>query len=443
MAVTLNRNYLEGFIDSTDYLRHKEAVKHIHGELNTRTAKGSDYLGWLNLPEDYYKDEFIRIKNAARRIQETSDVLIVIGIGGSYLGTRAVIELLGSRYYNDFASLKVYYIGNSISPVDVTAVLKLCEDKRVSLNVISKSGTTLEPALAFRIFRAMMEETYGKEEARKRIYITTDREKGALKTVANIEGYECFSIPDDIGGRYSVLTAVGLLPIAAAGFDIDALMAGAADSMKNFDDDNLEVNDCYKYAVSRYILSEQGKTVELCSCFEPSFSMFGEWYKQLFGESEGKENKGIFPTSMIYSTDLHSMGQYVQEGKRILFETLVRFHSLPNDIRVQENEDDFDELNYVSNRYMSYINNQASDGVLLAHTEGGVPCMVIEVSDISEYSIGELIYFFEKACAVSGALLGVNPFDQPGVENYKVNMFSLLNKPGYEESGKEIRKRLK
>ena len=442
MAVTLNRSYLSGFVTTGDYEELKDAVERADTGLREKTGAGNDYMGWLSLPEDYDKEEFFRIKNAAARIRETSDLLLVIGIGGSYLGARAVIELLGTMYYNDFAPLKIYFTGNNISPVDMARVMKLCEGRRVSINVISKSGTTLEPALAFRVFRNMLLERYGKEEAAKRIYVTTDRAKGALKTVAEAEGYESFIIPDDIGGRYSVLTAVGLLPVAAAGFDIDALMEGAKHAMREFGRPGIDDNDCHAYAASRYILGKKGRVIEICSCFEPSFTIFGEWYKQLFGESEGKDGKGIFPSSLIFSTDLHSMGQYVQEGQRILFETLVRFKESSADITVEREEDDFDELNYISGRKMSYINRQASDGVLLAHTSGGVPNMIIEVSEMNEYCIGELIYFFEKACAISGTLLGVNPFNQPGVESYKVNMFALLNKPGFEALGTELRKRI-
>ena len=443
MSVRFNRAYLMDFIGGDEYRALEDRVKTAHLALNEGTARGGDYLGWLKLPEEYDKEDFARIKDAAKRIRETSDVLVVIGIGGSYLGARAVIELLGSQYFNELSPIKVYYAGNSISPDNLNNILKLCEGKRVSVNVVSKSGTTLEPALAFRIFKSMMEERYGKEEAAKRIFVTTDKERGALKHLSDIEGYESFVIPDDIGGRYSVLTAVGLLPIAAAGFDIDKLMAGAASAMTRFDCPDTEQNDCYAYAASRYILGEKGKTIELCGCFEPAFYMFGEWYKQLFGESEGKENKGIFPASLIYSTDLHSMGQYVQEGKRILFETVVRFKKPASELEIDTDEDNFDGLNYVASLPMSYINRQASDGVLLAHSEGQVPNLLIEADEIDEFNVGELIYFFMKACAVSGALLGINPFDQPGVESYKLNMFALLNKPGYEQAGEQLRKKLK
>ncbi|MCL2539769.1 MAG: glucose-6-phosphate isomerase [Oscillospiraceae bacterium] len=442
MAVKLNRSYLEGFVENGEYERLKAPVRLAHEALLSKTARGSEYTGWLSLPEDYDKEEFEMIKAAAKRIRDTSDVLVVIGIGGSYLGARAVIELLGSQYFNDLSPLKVYYSGNSISPDSLKKLLKLCEGKRVAVNVVSKSGTTLEPALAFRVFKSYMEECYGKEEAAKRIFVTTDKARGALKTLSDSEGYESFVIPDDIGGRYSVLTAVGLLPIAAAGFDIDALMAGARNAMKSFAAPDMDSNACYAYAASRFILAEKGKLVELCVCFEPAFYMFGEWYKQLFGESEGKEHKGIFPSSLVFSTDLHSMGQYVQEGKRILFETVVRFLESSSDITVESDKDNFDGLNYIADKSMSYINRQASDGVLLAHTEGGVPNLLIEVDRIDEYNVGELIYFFEKACAVSGALIGINPFDQPGVEGYKTNMFALLDKPGFEAEGERLRAKL-
>ncbi len=443
MSIRLNRAYLEGFVEQSDFERVKPKVVSAHESLCSGTIKGNDYIGWLTLPKDYDRGEFERIKAAGKRIRETSDVLVVIGIGGSYLGARAVIELLGTQYFNDLSPLKVYYAGNSISPDSLNQVLKLCEGKRVSVNVVSKSGTTLEPALAFRVLKSMMEERYGKDEAARRIYVTTDKARGALKHLSDNEGYESFVIPDDVGGRYSVLTAVGLLPIAAAGFDIDALMAGAAAAMDSFNDPDLDKNDCYAYAASRYILGKKGKCIELCTCFEPAFYMFGEWYKQLFGESEGKEGKGIFPSSLIFSTDLHSMGQYVQEGQRMLFETVVRFLKPQTDLSIAKDPDNFDGLNYVAEKEMSYINLQASDGVLLAHTEGGVPNLLIELESINEFEVGELIYFFEKACAISGAMLGINPFNQPGVESYKTNMFALLNKPGFEAEGEALRKKLK
>lgn len=442
MSVTLSTAYLEGFVEKTDFDHLKDSVKKAHDALRDGTAVGSGYTGWLTLPKNYDKEEFARIKAAAKKIREDSDVLIVIGIGGSYLGARAVIELLASQYYNDFAPLKIYYAGNSISADNLNSILRLCKNRRVSLNVVSKSGTTIEPALAFRVLKSMMEERYG-DAAAKRIYVTTDRARGALKNLADREGYESFVIPDDIGGRYSVLTAVGLLPIAAAGFDIDALMDGAKSAMDVFSDPDIDKNDCYAYAASRHILGQNGKEIELCTCYEPAFYMFGEWYKQLFGESEGKENKGIFPASLTFSTDLHSMGQYVQEGQRILFETVVRFIEPKSDIDIRRDDQDFDGLNYVAGKSMSYINRQASDAVLLAHTEGGVPNLVIEAAKIDEFNVGELIYFFEKACAISGALLEINPFNQPGVESYKTNMFALLNKPGFEAEGEALRKRLR
>lgn len=442
MAVSLNRAYLEGFIEQNDFDKIKESVRKAHEALHDGTATGSDYIGWLNLPNNYDREEFERIKAAANKIREDSDVLIVIGIGGSYLGARAVIELLGSQYYNDISPLKIYYAGNSISADNLNNIIRLSHGKRVSLNVVSKSGTTLEPALAFRVLKSMMEDRYG-EKAKERIYVTTDMTRGALKNLSDKEGYESFVIPDDVGGRYSVLTAVGLLPIAAAGFDIDALITGAQSARDRYIDFDLDNNDCYAYAAARYLLGEKGKTIELCTCYEPAFYMFGEWFKQLFGESEGKDNKGIFPASLIFSTDLHSMGQYVQEGQRILFETVVRFDEPKSDIIVESDGQDFDGLNYVAGSSMSYINRQASDAVLLAHTEGGVPNLLIEVERIDEFNVGELIYFFEKACAISGSLLGINPFNQPGVENYKTNMFALLGKPGFEEMGEQLREKLK
>ena len=429
MSIKLETKHLKGFVTDTAIASMMEEAKKACHEFDAGTCQGNDFIGWRTLPTDYDKEEFARIKAAAQRIRETSQVLVVIGIGGSYLGARAAIEFLGSQYYNDFADLKVYFVGNSICPEELSKVLKLCEGKDVSVNVISKSGTTTEPAIAFRVFKNYMEQRYGKEEAAKRIYATTDKARGTLKDLSTKEGYETFVVPDDVGGRYSVLTAVGLLPIAAAGFDIDALMAGAQNGQKVFDND--EANVCNLYAAIRNVLYRDGKKLELYTCYDPAFAMFNEWLKQLYGESEGKDGKGIFPASVIFSTDLHSMGQYVQDGERTIFETVIAFGGAREDVTVKAESADFDGLNYLAGKTMSEINRVAMEATIMAHKDGGVPCMVIEVEKMDEYNLGELVYFFEHACAISGAILGVNPFNQPGVEAYKKNMFKLLGKPGY------------
>ena len=429
MAIRLNLDYTKGFICPQAVEANLKKAATASAALASGSCKGADFIGWRTLPLDYDREEFARIKAAAQRIRETAQVLVVIGIGGSYLGARAAIEFLGSRFYNDFASLKVYFVGNSISPEELSAVLRLCENKDVCVNVISKSGTTTEPAIAFRLFKEYMEQRYGKAEAAKRIFATTDKNRGTLKELAGREGYETFVVPDDVGGRYSVLTAVGLLPIAAAGFDIDRLMQGAQAGMEAFD--NPSENPCNTYAAVRSALYEQGKKIELYTCYEPAFTMFNEWLKQLYGESEGKENKGIFPASVIFSTDLHSMGQYIQQGERTLFETVISFGSVRDDISLKAAQEDFDGLNYLAGKTMAQVNRTAMEATIMAHNDGGVPCMVIEADAMDEHSLGELVYFFERACAISGAILGVNPFDQPGVEAYKKNMFRLLGKPGY------------
>ncbi len=441
MSITFNTRHLGGFVDSKDFESLRGEVSAAARALDEGTCKGNDYIGWIKLPENYDRDEFARIKAAAKRIRETSDVLVVIGIGGSYLGARAVIELLGSQFFNEFSPLKILFAGNNISGDYLNSILRQCEGKRVSVNVVSKSGTTTEPALAFRIFKDLLEERYGKQEAAKRIYATTDSAKGTLKTLSDAEGFETFVIPDDVGGRYSVLTAVGLLPIAAAGFDIDALMQGAKDAMSSYANDNPD-NECNRYVAARNILYRAGKTTEILASYEPAFTMFNEWWKQLFGESEGKDNKGLFPASMIFSTDLHSMGQYVQEGLRNLIETVVSFKTPASDVEIAAAPVDFDGLNYLAGKKMSFVNENAMLGTILAHTEGGVPCSVIELDGMDERCVGELIYFFERACAVSGCVLGVNPFNQPGVESYKKNMFALLGKPGYEAEREELVKKI-
>ena len=433
MAIKLNSKYLKGFVNEHELRAIEPQVKAAHRVLSEKTGLGNDFLGWTTLPADYDRGEFARIKAAAARIREDSDILLVIGIGGSYLGARAALELLRSPYYNNLKkdTPDIYFVGNSISPDYLNTILALCEGKRVSVNIISKSGTTTEPALAFRIFKALLEKKYGKDGAKGRIYATTDKARGTLKELSADEGYETFVVPDDVGGRYSVLTAVGLLPIAAAGCDIDALMAGAAKAREELAVCSTQ-NECYRYAAARNILYRKGKSVELMACYEPNFTMMNEWYKQLFGESEGKDQKGIFPASVVFSTDLHSMGQFIQEGSRMLFETVVDIQKPSKEFFVKDDPENLDGLNFLSNQNMSVVNRKAMQGTVLAHTQGGVPNMLLEVPEINEHEFGYMVYFFEKACAISGYLLGVNPFDQPGVESYKKNMFALLGKPGYE-----------
>lgn len=411
--------------------------------LEDKSGAGNDFLGWTDLPVNYDKEEFARIKAAAKKIQQNSDILIVIGIGGSYLGARAAIELMKSPLYNNLKkdTPDIYYVGNNISPTYLNEIVSLCEGKDFSVNVISKSGTTTEPALAFRVFREMIEKKYGKEGAKDRIFATTDKARGTLKELSDKEGYETFVIADDIGGRYSVLTAVGLLPIAVAGCDIDAVMAGAAQAMNDLKAD-FDNNDCYKYAAIRNILYRKGKSVEMLVSYDPSFVMMFEWYKQLFGESEGKDNKGIFPSAAVFSTDLHSMGQFIQDGSRLLFETVVDIKNPKKDLFLEPDAENLDGLNFLTNQNMSVVNRKAFEGTVLAHTEGGVPNIILELEDTTEESVGYMIYFFEKACAISGYVLGVNPFNQPGVESYKSNMFALLGKPGYEGAKAELEAKL-
>lgn len=435
------------FISCGEFDAMKDYVKVAHNMLHNKTGAGNDFLGWIDLPQDYDKDEFARIKKAAEKIRSDSDVLVVIGIGGSYLGARAAIEMLTNSFYNAIDKEKrngpaIFYAGNSISSTYLAELLEAVDGKDISVNVISKSGTTTEPAIAFRIFKELLEKKYGKEEAKGRIYATTDKAKGALKTLADEEGYETFVIPDDVGGRYSVLTAVGLLPIAAAGIDIDAMMQGANDARVEYSNPELSENPCYQYAVARNLLLRKGKNVEMMVNFEPSLHYFGEWWKQLYGESEGKDNKGIFPAAADFSTDLHSMGQYIQEGMRMLFETAVLVNEPRKDIVIEETEDNIDKLNFLAGKTLDFVNRKASEGVCLAHTDGGVPNLIIRIEKLDAYNFGKMVYFFEKACGISGYLLGVNPFDQPGVEAYKKNMFALLGKPGYENEKAELEKRL-
>ena len=445
----LSFNYSKAldFFNASEIDALQPYVNAAHDMLHKGTGLGNDYLGWIELPENYDKEEFARINKAAEKIKSDSDVLIVIGIGGSYLGSRAAIETLGHCFKNNLTkeerkAPEVYFAGNNISPSYLMDLIDVIKDKDVSLNVISKSGTTTEPAIAFRVLKEFLENKYGKEEAKHRIYATTDAKRGALKQLATEEGYETFVIPDDVGGRFSVLTAVGLLPIAAAGLDIDAMMKGANDARVEFNNADLATNDCYQYAVVRNLLHRKGKDIELLVNYEPNLHYVSEWWKQLFGESEGKDQKGIFPASVDFSTDLHSMGQYVQDGKRILFETVLNVEKPRRDIELKEEANDLDGLNYLSGETMNFVNEKAFQGTLLAHTDGQVPNLIINIPTLDEYNFGYLVYFFEKACGISGYLLGVNPFDQPGVEAYKKNMFALLGKPGFEKEKEELEKRL-
>lgn len=418
-----------------------EALKTLHG----KTGAGNDFLGWLTLPTDYDKEEFVRIKKAAEYIKKNADILVVIGIGGSYLGARAVIEALKSPNYNALAkdTPQIYFIGNTISPSMLNELLEICEDKDICVNVISKSGTTTEPAIAFRVFRELVYKKYSAEEAAKRIFCTTDKSKGTLKNLADEEGYESFVVPDDVGGRYSVLTAVGLLPIACAGIDIDALMNGAQLAQNSFNSENIAENDVLKYAVIRNCFYNMGKRLECFICYEPCMTMFNEWLKQLFAESEGKDGKGLYPVSCIFSTDLHSVGQYIQEsGSNLMFETCIKFNNPASDFTIQSEDGNIDGLNFLAGKTMSYVNEKAREGTLLAHTEGGVANLVLEANGITAENIGYMIYFFEKTCAVSCYMLGVNPFNQPGVESYKKNMFALLGKPSYESEKERLEKEL-
>ena len=424
-------------IDKKDIMKYKEQVENIHKDLHRRANDESDFVGWIDLPENYDKKEFKKIQSAAKRINKDSDILLVIGIGGSYLGARAVIEALSSSFYN-MQTLKqrnhtlVLFVGNNLSPNYINELIEVIGDKDFSINVISKSGTTTEPAIAFRIFREILENKYGIDEARSRIYVTTDKSRGALKTLSNEEGYETFVIPDNVGGRFSVLTPVGLLPIATAGIDIEKLMKGAKLAQDNYNDEKLKYNECYQYAVLRNILYEQGKTIEVFANYEPKMHYMTEWLKQLFGESEGKDGKGIFPAGIDLTADLHSMGQYMQEGLRDLFETVVYIEKPKSNIIINDDDDNLDGLNYLAGKDLDYVNKKAMEGTIEAHVSGGVPNVIIKMESLDEENLGGLIYFFELATAMSGNLLNVNPFNQPGVEEYKKNMFTLLEKPGYK-----------
>ena len=442
--IKFDSSKLTPFVHENELSEMQAMVNAANTELRDGTGAGNDFRGWLDLPVDYDKDEFARIKKAAKKIQNDSDVLICIGIGGSYLGAQAAIEFLNSNFYGkaDSDMPTVVFCGNSLSGSYLYDLIEWLGDKDFSINVISKSGTTTEPSVAFRIFKDKLIKKYGKEEAAKRIYATTDRQKGALKTEADAEGYEEFVVPDDIGGRYSVLTAVGLLPIAAAGADIDELMKGAADARADYTDTDLSKATPYQYAALRNILYRKGYTTEIVENYEPSLRMFGEWCKQLMGESEGKDNKGIWPSSANFTTDLHSLGQYIQEGLRNLFETVIRVENPRHDVKIPGDEKNLDQLNFLEGKSLNYVNDRAYEGVVLAHTDGGVPVMTVNIPDQSEHTLGYMIYFFELAIAISGYLNGINPFNQPGVEEYKRNMFGLLNKPGYEDLHDDLAKRL-
>lgn len=429
-----------------DPLGIKEQVISAHNKLHTRTGIGREYVGWVDYPQNYDRDEFVRIKDAAERIKKDSEVFIVIGIGGSYLGARSAIEALTHSFYNKLPKDKretpeIYFIGNNISGTYLKDLLDIIEGKDISINVISKSGTTTETAIAFRIFREYLEKKYGREESSKRIYATTDSSKGALKKLADNEGYETFRIPEDIGGRYSIFTPVGLLPMAVAGINIESMMLGAKDGFKEYLEEDLEKNPCYQYAAIRNILYQKGKEIEILVNYEPSLLFLGEWWKQLYGESEGKDGKGIYPASASFSTDLHSLGQYIQDGRRNLFETIINIEKPRETVRLIKNEENLDKLNYISDKTMDFINKKAMEGTIIAHVDGGVPNIILNLPEMNEYFFGKLIYFFMKACGISGYILGVNPFNQPGVESYKRNMFALLGKPGYEDLKAELEKR--
>lgn len=433
-------------IQELDYM--EAMVKGAHETLHNKSGAGNDFLGWLDLPVNYDKDEFKRIKDASERIKKNSDVLIVIGIGGSYLGARAAIEALNNNFYNILGNNKrktpkVFFVGNNISSTYLADLLEAIDGLDISVNVISKSGTTTEPAIAFRIFKDYMEKKYGIEGSKERIFATTDKSRGALKSLADEVGYETFVIPDDVGGRFSVLTAVGLLPIAVAGINIDEMMEGAAAARENYATEDLKNNDCYKYAAMRNVLYNKGKGIEVLVNYEPNLHYFNEWWKQLYGESEGKDNKGLFPAAVDFSTDLHSMGQYIQEGRRDLFETVINVENAKKEMKIEKAKGDLDGLNFLAGKTMDFVNKQAFRGTLLAHNDGGVPNMILNVPELSAYYFGYMVYFFEKACAVSGYMLGINPFDQPGVEAYKKNMFALLGKPGYEELKSNLEAKLR
>ena len=445
--ITFDYSKTAGFISEEEIGYMSRLTEQAKDVLVSKNGAGNDFLGWIDLPVDYDKEEFSRIEKAAEKIKKDSDVLIVIGIGGSYLGARAAIEFLRHGFYNSLPKEKrgtpeIYYVGNSISSTYLQGVIDVIGDRDFSVNVISKSGTTTEPAIAFRIFKKMLEDKYGQEEAAKRIYATTDKARGALKDLATKEGYESFVVPDDVGGRFSVLTAVGLLPIAVSGADIKALMDGAASGRELALNEKFEDNEAMKYAAIRNILLRKGKSVEVLANYEPALHYIGEWWKQLYGESEGKDQKGIFPAAVDFTTDLHSMGQFIQDGARIMFETVMNVEEARETITIEKEAEDLDGLNYLAGKTMDFVNKSAMNGTILAHTDGSVPNLMIKIPKMDEFHLGQLFYFFEIACGVSGYILGVNPFNQPGVESYKRNMFALLGKPGYEEEREALLKRL-
>ena len=448
MKLEFSYKFAKNFFDEKEITQLKPFVELANEVLVNKDGAGNDFLGWTTLPCDYDKEEFARIKKAAEKIKNNSEVLVVIGIGGSYLGAKAAIEFLSHSFYNNLPKEKrntpeIYFAGTNMSGVYLKHLIEAIGDRDFSVNIISKSGTTTEPAIAFRVFKKLLEEKYGKEGAKERIFATTDKAKGALKTLATSEGYETFVVPDNVGGRFSVLTAVGLLPIAAAGIDIDELMRGAADAVKDFSSKKLEENQALQYAAVRNILLRKGKSVELMVNYEPRLHYFAEWWKQLFGESEGKDGKGLYPSSADFSTDLHSLGQYIQEGQRVFIETVVSIDKPSVEFEIEKDAENLDGLNFVAGKTLDYVNKKARDGVILAHVDGGVPNLAVNIPESTPYHLGYAFYFFEKACGVSGYVLGVNPFDQPGVEAYKKNMFALLGKPGYEEAGKELEAKLK
>lgn len=445
--ISLDYSKVKGFVTDEEIKAMEDKVLASHKTLTEGTGEGNDFLGWLSLPFDYDKEEFERIKKSAEKIKSDSEVLVVIGIGGSYLGAKAAIDMLSNNFYNmlskdDRKTPQILFAGNSISGSYLAQLVNYVKDKDFSVNVISKSGTTTEPAIAFRVFKQLLEEKYGRDEAKSRIYATTDKSRGALKNLSDEEGYETFVVPDNVGGRFSVLTAVGLLPIAVSGADIDKLMEGAKDASKLYENCDIYNNDCYMYAAIRNILLEKGKATEIMVNYEPRLHYFAEWWKQLYGESEGKDGKGIFPAAVDFSTDLHSMGQYIQDGRRVLFETVLNVENAGDDLTIEATPDNIDGLNFLAGKTMSFVNNKAFLGTLLAHNDGGVPNMIINIPALDEFHLGQLIFFFEKACGISGYILGVNPFNQPGVEAYKKNMFALLGKPGYESEKEALEKRL-
>ncbi len=440
MSLKVIDKFLNEFISEADLNSIADEASSAYKTLVNSNGAGADFLGWVTLPEDYDKDEFERIKAASERIKKNSDILVVIGIGGSYLGARAAIEFIKSPMYNSLKkdTPEIYFAGNNISATALEEIIEICEGKDISVNVISKSGTTTEPAIAFRVFKQILINKYGKDGAKDRIFVTTDKCRGTLKQFSDEEGYETFVVPDNVGGRYSVLTAVGLLPIACAGIDIDAMMAGARDSKRKYSSEALESNDAIKYAAIRNILLRSGKSTEILVGYEPYMLMLNEWWKQLYGESEGKEGKGLYPSSVVFSTDLHSLGQYIQEGQRNIFETVINVKDSGSKFIIPNDEANVDGLNFLAGKELDYVNKTAMLATLIAHNDGGVPNLLIELEDRSAYTFGYLVYFFELACAVSGYMLGVNPFDQPGVEAYKKNMFALLGKPGYEDMKKDL-----